>query len=201
MTAGRGPNAIHRLFNNKLLRRILLESRFLLGLAGMIAVIRWISPDWLWAGLIVSIVGEALQLWCFACLRKDSVLSIDGPYSFSRNPMYIGRFFLILGVIMLLGNPWFVAAYVLLYWFYVVNRVKREERKLTEHLGEPYLEYCRQVHRFVPRLSAFPGSTVLFFDRERFKKNNALINGLALAAFYVAAWVFTDGPPAPDALG
>jgi protein-S-isoprenylcysteine O-methyltransferase Ste14 len=167
----------------------------------MVAVIRWIDPAWLWPGLIVAMAGESLQLWCFACLRKDRVLSTNGPYALCRNPMYIGRFFMILGAIMLLGNAWFVATYVVAYWFYVVNRVEREERKLTELLGEPYDEYCRQVRRFLPQLRVFPGSTLLFFDRERFKKNNALINGLAPAAFYVAAWFFTDSPSDPPALG
>ena len=79
--------------------------------------------------------------------------------------------------------------------------MEREERKLIEALGEPYAEYCRQVHRFVPRMRVFPGSTLLFFDPARFQKNNALVNGLTAAACFIAAWVLTDNPSAIPALG
>jgi len=184
-------SAIDSVFSNKALRKVLLEFRVILGIVLMAALIAWIDRDWFWPALAVSFAGEALQVWCFACLRKDKVLSVDGPYALCRNPMYIGRFFVILGGVMLLGNIWVVLGYAILYWFYVVNRVAREERKLKELLGEPYEDYCRQVHRFVPKLQAYPGARLLYFDPERFKKNNAFVNALAVAVFFGAAWYLT----------
>jgi len=182
---------IHALFNHPGLRKALLQSRAVLCILAMAAVIRWLYPPWLWPGATVAISGELLQMWCFACLRKDRMLCTNGPYAFCRNPMYIGRFFMMLGIVLLLGNPWVVGLFVVAYTYYVVNRVEREEAKLRECLGEPYEEYCRQVNRFLPSLRPLATSSVWFFDAARFKKNCALSNGLLVVAFFVAAWWLT----------
>ena len=50
--------------------------------------------------------GEAIQLWCFASLDKGRTLAFNGPYALVRNPMYLGRYFILLGGLMLLGNAW-----------------------------------------------------------------------------------------------
>jgi protein-S-isoprenylcysteine O-methyltransferase Ste14 len=182
---------IHALFNHPVLRKVLLESRAILCLLAMAAVIHWLYPPWLWVGATVAISGELLQMWCFACLRKDSMLCTNGPYAFCRNPMYLGRFVMMLGIILLLGKPMIAGGFVVVYAYYVVNRVAREEAKLRECLGEPYAEYCRQVNRFMPSLRPFATSKVWFFDAARFKKNCALTNGLLVLAFFVAAWWLT----------
>jgi len=39
--------------------------------------------------------------------------------------------------------------------FYALATVPAEERYLSRQLGEPYLRYCRDVPRFLPRLSNF----------------------------------------------
>ena len=40
--------------------------------------------------------------------------------------MYLGRFFLIGGALLLAGRPWILLPYAVFYYFYMVNRVKRE---------------------------------------------------------------------------
>jgi len=40
--------------------------------------------------------------------------------------------------------------YTVIYYFYMVNRVKREEAHLRAVLGAPYAEYCAAVRRFLP---------------------------------------------------
>ena len=42
----------------------------------------------------------------FASLTKNSDLAIRGPYAMVRNPMYLGRFFILFGFLMLLGPLW-----------------------------------------------------------------------------------------------
>ena len=45
--------------------------------------------------------GQLIQTWCFASLVKNWQLTERGPYLMCRNPMYIGRYFLILGFVLL----------------------------------------------------------------------------------------------------
>jgi len=62
--------------------------------------------------VLVSVLGEAIQLWSFASLVKNEQLTARGPYVLVRNPMYLGRFFLILGIALLFGNVYITLAYV-----------------------------------------------------------------------------------------
>ena len=104
-------DAIHRLFNNPTLRKVLVKSRVLLG-AVVVALIIWkLDPRWLLPGFLVSMFGEAIQLWCFASLDKGRTLAFNGPYALVRNPMYLGRYFILLGGLMLLGNGWLLLVF------------------------------------------------------------------------------------------
>ena len=143
----------------------------------------WARPELIWAGLGVSLIGEAIQLWCFSCLEKDKTLTMRGPYQLCRNPMYLGRYLLILGFVVTTGNVSLMALYTILYWFYMFNRVRREEPALEEIFGEPYLQYCRQVNRFLP------GTKILdrhfrFFNWKLMLDNHGHWNLLSVVAGY-----------------
>lgn len=181
-------DAIHRLFNHPTLRTILVRSRVLLGIGVVVLLLRYSSPHWMLAGFLVSMLGEAIQLWCFASLDKGRTLAFNGPYAFVRNPMYLGRYFILLGGLMLLGRGWVLVLFTVVYYFYMVNRVKREEEYLRGPLGEPYEDYLRTVNRFMPGPPK-PGSRVAFWDWKLLKRNHGTTNLVATLAFWVLAWV------------
>jgi protein-S-isoprenylcysteine O-methyltransferase Ste14 len=108
----------------------------------------------LWPGALVAVLGQAVQLWAAGVLpiRKTSGLCDAGPYALVRNPMYIGRFLLGLGLALLTWRWPIVVAFAVLFAAYAHLRVRREERRLRDALGEEYDEYCRRVPRWVPRL-------------------------------------------------
>ncbi len=66
-------------------------------------------------GLPVCILGEAIQMWATSHLHKDKKLTISGPYSHIRNPMYFGRFFVGLGLFIMTANPYLVGLYTGVY--------------------------------------------------------------------------------------
>ena len=94
---------------------------------------------------MVSTLGELFQVWCFSTIKTRKKLTIVGPYMFVRNPMYLSRFFLIFGILLMTGNPWIMLVFVVLYYFYTTNRVRREEKDLLEMFGEDYRIYCRAL--------------------------------------------------------
>lgn len=180
---------VHALFNHEALRTVLTRLRLPLGIAGG-AILLWIfrpRPEWFWPAFGVSMAGALFQTWCFASLHKKRELACRGPYALVRNPMYLGRFFLIGGALLLTGQPWILLPYAVFYWFYMVNRVKREEAVLAPIFGEPYARYCAEVRRFWPRLAPFGGNPVAYFRWKLFLENNAHWNLLAALAFYAAA--------------
>src|SRR3954452_9235668 len=78
-------------------------------------------------------------------------LVATGPYAYTRNPMYLGHLIYLTGLSLTLRS-WLAAiiTVVVALWFH--RRVIGDEKKLTERLGPPYLEYMHSVKRWLPGL-------------------------------------------------
>ena len=73
----------------------------------------------------------------------------DGPFRFTRNPMYLALCLVQIALGFFL-NDWITLLFVVplaLILHYGV--VLREERYLTAKFGEPYLQYKREVRRWI----------------------------------------------------
>ena len=178
------------LFQHPGLRSFLVKMRLPLFVLLLVGVAPFAKREWLLAGFIVSMLGEFIQLWCFASLDKNLTLTIRGPYTMVRNPMYLGRFFIPLGFLMLLGQWWLLVVYAVVYWLYMDARVQREEAHLKPIFGAPYDDYCAKVRRFVPGWP-LTGKPVGYWNWALFSHNNAARNlvGTLIAWALVAAWV------------
>ena len=178
------------LFQHPGLRSFLVKMRLPLFVLLLVLVAPFARREWLLAGFVVSMLGEFIQLWCFASLDKNLTLTIRGPYTMVRNPMYLGRFFIPFGFLMLLGQWWLLLAYTVIYWLYMDARVQREEAHLKPIFGAPYEDYCAKVRRFVPGWP-LAGKQVGYWNWALFSHNNAGRNlvGTLLAWALVAAWV------------
>jgi protein-S-isoprenylcysteine O-methyltransferase Ste14 len=78
-----------------------------------------------------------------------SFLVTSGVYRFTRNPMYLGLLFILIGWALYLAH---VLAFLFLPAFILyMNRfqIKPEERALTARFGQEYLEYASRVHRWL----------------------------------------------------
>jgi hypothetical protein len=70
----------------------------------------------------------------------------------------------------------------------MVNRVQREERHLTEILGQPYRDYGARVNRFLPAFGKLTDPAVRFFNWQVLFRNNGHWNFLAMLLFYAALY-------------
>jgi protein-S-isoprenylcysteine O-methyltransferase Ste14 len=141
-------------------------------------------------GVGVSMTGLALRAWAAGSIRKDRELATGGPYAHTRNPLYIGSFFLGAGLTLAGGR--LVLGAVFLGLFFLVYRVtvRREVAELEERFGERYRIYADQVPGVLPRLTAYEGglsdSPVGGFSPARYMRNREWEAALgALAAFGV----------------
>jgi protein-S-isoprenylcysteine O-methyltransferase Ste14 len=74
---------------------------------------------------------------------------LQGAYRFSRNPMYVGGSAFFLGIGLLVGSLWMLAAYLplgLYLWLYLIPR---EEAYMERVFGDEYRTYCRRVRRWL----------------------------------------------------
>jgi protein-S-isoprenylcysteine O-methyltransferase Ste14 len=140
---------------------------FLLCVLTGVAVARFITPAHvplpaplrLAIGLFVQLAAVALVASArvrFWRTRQSPVpwtptpeLIFDGPYRFTRNPMYVGVTLFMLGLGLTLSNLWISAlaipALVLVHFI----AVRPEEKYLAEKFGAPYADYLARVRRYV----------------------------------------------------
>ena len=115
-----------------------------------------------WLGLIVALAGQAVRAttigleyivrggrnrWVFA-----NDLVTEGLFRHTRNPMYLGKFFMVLGA-GIASNRWpsllaITTGYALMYQAITLA----EEAYLREKFGAAFARYCRAVPRWWPVL-------------------------------------------------
>lgn len=82
-------------------------------------------------------------------------VNVSGIYSMVRHPLYVGNFFMWLGVAMLSMNLWFLFAFVFIYWVYYEKIMYAEEQFLRKKFGSAYTEWAARTPAFVPKFSGY----------------------------------------------
>jgi protein-S-isoprenylcysteine O-methyltransferase Ste14 len=78
-------------------------------------------------------------------------LVTDGPYRFSRNPMYVSAFLVWLGWAIFYGSPTVLVGLGLLWSLFAFRVIPREERQLEALFGDEFRDYKRSVRRWAGR--------------------------------------------------
>ena len=81
--------------------------------------------------------------------EKSTSIVRGGPYRFTRNPMYVGLAFVLLGFCAYLANPLAVIAVVAFIAYLNRFQIIPEERALLANFGETYASYTRSVRRWL----------------------------------------------------
>ena len=81
--------------------------------------------------------------------RATDRLVTDGPFSFTRNPLYLAGTMLVLGIGLVSGILWFLLLAILAAFIVQKVAIEREERHLQLRFGEIYLNYARRVRRWI----------------------------------------------------
>jgi len=119
-----------------------------------------------WIGSVVFITGLSFFLWTVYLFRNigkgtlapwtpTQKLVIKGPYQYCRNPMISAVFFMQLGETLFLnsrGIAILAAAFLLVNTIYFILK---EEPDLYKRFGNEYLEYKKQVPRWIPNLKPY----------------------------------------------
>ncbi|MBA1261433.1 methyltransferase family protein [Stutzerimonas stutzeri] len=109
----------------------------------------WVLID---AGLLLMLWAGLLMLW-----RKTTVnpygqpakLLEDGPFRFSRNPIYLADSLIYCGIALLWGSLWPWLLLPVLIYSMQRGVIVHEERLLTRLFGEAYGDYCQRVRRWL----------------------------------------------------
>ena len=136
-------------------------------------------------GGAVSLGGLLLRAWSAGYLAKNQRLATCGPYSHTRNPLYLGSALMGLGCVIA-GRSWVMGAgFAVLFVLVYCPVMNREARFLQREFPEAFEPYQKQVPLFIPRLSGMPGGSEKFLWRLYLKNRE-----YEAAAGYVAGMVF-----------
>lgn len=135
-------------------------------------------------GVPVSILGLAIRAWAAGHLAKNQQLARSGPYTFTRNPLYIGTLLVALGLVIAARSWWlgllFAAVFLLIY----LPVIELEEQHLRKIFPD-YADYAQHVPALWPRLAApmghFDGH--LYWKNQEYQALLGFLSGLAWLIF------------------
>ena len=104
------------------------------------------------AGLALILIAIIGRSWCTLYIggRKSHEVVATGPYSVSRNPLYLFSLVAVAGIGLQTGSLTMAAIATAIAFAIFHQVILHEEHALTAKLGEPYTGYCRRVPRFGP---------------------------------------------------
>jgi protein-S-isoprenylcysteine O-methyltransferase Ste14 len=136
------------------------------------AVLLGVALDWAWElgfargnslpialGAAAICGGVAILLSAFSVFRRigqhpdprkpTPTIARDGPYRFTRNPMYLGGSLIQLGIGIALGNAWILVLLVPVVLVIHNGAILPEERYLERKFGDEYTSFKASVRRWI----------------------------------------------------
>jgi protein-S-isoprenylcysteine O-methyltransferase Ste14 len=129
-------------------------------------LIQWLRPLHLLPPLAARVIGFALLIMSWLLVhaaetamkragtpvkpsQPTNAVVTDGPYRFSRNPMYVASIGLYLAISFLLNAAWPIVLLPVLVAVLDWGVIRREERYLAAKFGPSYGDYTRRVRRWI----------------------------------------------------
>ncbi len=110
-------------------------------------------------GLVLFLNGIFIAVWAKVTMKsswgmpaqhdikRQNKIIRKGPFSFSRNPIYLGLILVFLGYTLALRSYTILLIPIVIVYFY--RAVLKEEKILAKHFGKEYMEYRSKVRRFI----------------------------------------------------
>lgn len=122
-------------------------------------------------------------------------LNTKGIYSTVRHPLYLGNYFMWIGIVVYTFNIWFVLVISLMFWLYYERIMFAEERFLERKFGESYVNWSMKVPAFWPSFKNYEKTPIPFsiktIMRREYSGITATILGFVFIDFF-RDW-FTTG--------
>jgi protein-S-isoprenylcysteine O-methyltransferase Ste14 len=111
-------------------------------------------PGILLIGTAVAVISQAFPRMRRAGTnvnptKPTTALVMEGPFKYTRNPLYLSMTLFYVGVATLVNTLW--AILLLPFVLYLINSgvINREERYLKRKFGEQYVQYTQRVRRWI----------------------------------------------------
>lgn len=127
-------------------------------------ILDFIGVLFLLKGILVRMAARGHKM---ARSKRGRGLVTSGIYQYVRNPMYLGSFLIGFGFMLIVWPWWTLPVYCVLFFMRFGPQVRKEQKILTEHFGQEYIDYCKQAPAIFPKISdvfKFPVRQVFNWD-------------------------------------
>ena len=117
-------------------------------------------------GWACFVAGASLRWWATLYLggRKGRELASEGPYSLTRNPLYLGTFLMTLAIAFYIHSVLFFIGLIFATPIYMQVTVPWEEQTLRKTFGERFERYRQRTPVFFPSFRNFHASSTVEVD-------------------------------------
>lgn len=145
---------------------------------------------------ILSLLGQIIRAIAIGNSGKNTsgrntdkqiadTLNTTGIYSTIRHPLYVGNYFMWIGIIVFTANIWFFLIVSLAFWLYYERIMFVEERFLERKFGKEYLDWSITVPAFVPSFKNFQKSNVPFSFKTVLRREYSGITATIIGFIFV----------------
>jgi len=114
----------------------------------------------LWIGIAITLVGLAVAFSAANLFRRrgtdikptsetNKLLVTDGPFRFTRNPMYLGLTIFTFGIALCVGSLPMFAVPIMLFLTVTFVHIPFEEEKMRRQFGPIFDDYTHRVRRWI----------------------------------------------------
>ena len=122
-------------------------------------------------------------------------LNTTGMYSLTRNPLYLGNFVIVLGLLLFIQVWWLLLVAVLGFLSYYALIIFAEEEFLREKFKQTFLDWAKKTPAFLPRFKNWKKPALPFSWKTMLRREHStLISTIAAFTFiHFLADLFTYG--------
>ena len=157
-----------------------------------------------WIAVLLSIAGFVFRAYAIGTTPKGTsgrntqeqvaeVLNSTGIYSIVRHPLYVGNYFMWIGIVFYSFNFSFLIIVTLAYWLYYERIMFAEERFLEKKFGKSYLDWSLNAPAFIPSFKNFKPGNIPFSLKTVLRREYAGV--LATVIGFVFIDVLRDSIP------
>jgi protein-S-isoprenylcysteine O-methyltransferase Ste14 len=114
-------------------------------------------------------------------------LNTTGMYSIIRNPLYMGNFLMVLGVMLFLRVWWIPVIYMLVFALYYERIIFAEEKFLRNKFSARYMDWASQTPAFLPRFNRWQAPELPFRWRKVLRREYHGLIAIASSMFLLEA--------------
>ncbi|MDP3790220.1 MAG: methyltransferase [Candidatus Omnitrophota bacterium] len=113
-------------------------------------------------------------------------LNTTGMYSIVRNPLYLGNFIIILGLILFIQVWWCALLACFGFWIYYERIIFAEEEFLRKKFGDTFLNWAKKTPVFFPKFSNWKKPSLPFSARTALRREFPTFFATAMSFFILA---------------